>query len=91
VTGRIRRRVLVSGRVQGVFFRDACRHVARREQVAGWVRNRADGRVEACFEGEEDRVARMVAWCRQGPPQAHVRDVEVFDEAPENAAGFFIR
>jgi acylphosphatase len=91
VNERIRRRVLVSGRVQGVFFRDACRRAARREQVGGWVRNRADGRVEACFEGEPDRVARLVAWCRQGPPQAHVRDVEVFEEEPENAAGFFIR
>jgi acylphosphatase len=83
--------VLISGRVQGVFFRDACRHAARHERVVGWVRNCADGRVEACFEGDPDRVARMVAWCRQGPPQAQVRDVEVFEEDPENSAGFFIR
>ena len=59
--------------------------------MAGWVRNRADGRVEACFEGASDRVARMVTWCRQGPPQALVHEVDVFEEQPENAAGFFIR
>ena len=59
--------------------------------MAGWVRNCAGGRVEACFEGEADRVARMVTWCRQGPPQAQVHGVEVFEEQPENAAGFFIR
>jgi acylphosphatase len=55
------------------------------------VRNCADGRVEACFEGDADRVARMVAWCRHGPPQADVHEIEVFEEEPENAAGFFIR
>jgi len=70
-------RVVVSGRVQGVFFRDACRERARAEQVGGWVRNRADGSVEAEFEGSQPAVDRMVAWCRTGPPRARVDSVEV--------------
>jgi acylphosphatase len=87
----VRRRVLVSGRVQGVFFRDACRHAARTERVTGWVTNRPDGRVEACFEGDADAVARLVAWCRHGPPGAHVTGVEVVDEEPLGGSGFVIR
>ena len=87
----VRRRVLVSGRVQGVFFRDACRRAARTEHVTGWVTNRPDGRVEACFEGDADAVARVVAWCRQGPPRAHVTEVEVEDEVPRGDSGFVVR
>jgi acylphosphatase len=87
----VRRRLVVSGRVQGVFFRDACRRAARRERVVGWVRNRDDGRVEACFEGEADAVARMVKWCRTGPPGAHVTGVEVVAEQPRGDPGFSIR
>jgi acylphosphatase len=87
----VRRRVVVSGRVQGVFFRDACRHAARTERVTGWVTNRPDGQVEACFEGDADAVARLVAWCRQGPPGAHVTGVEVVDEEPRGGTGFVIR
>jgi acylphosphatase len=74
-----------------VFFRDSCRRAARAEGVAGWVRNRADGRVEARLEGEPDAVERLVAWCRHGPPRAHVADVEVFTEEPEGAESFVIR
>jgi acylphosphatase len=87
----VRRRVIVSGRVQGVFFRNACRRAASTERVTGWVTNRPDGRVEACFEGDADAVSRLVAWCRQGPPGAHVTGVEVVDEQPRGGAGFFVR
>ena len=84
----VRRRVFVSGIVQGVFFRQSCRRLAHQEGVAGWVRNLSDGRVEACFEGPPDAVDRLVAWCRHGPPQARVTSVEVLDEHPTGAAGF---
>jgi acylphosphatase len=87
----VRRRVLVSGRVQGVWFRDACRREAGAQGVAGWVRNLADGRVEAVFEGHPDAVAAMTDWCRRGPPRARVVAVEVHDEAPQGARGFEVR
>ena len=86
-----RRRVLVAGRVQGVFFRDTCRRKARRAGLAGSVHNRPDGRVEAVFEGDDEAVDRLVAWCRQGPPGARVDHVEVTDEMPTGEAGFHIR
>jgi acylphosphatase len=86
----VRRRVVVSGRVQGVWFRDSCRVEAEQRGVAGWVRNLPDGRVEAAFEGEQEPVAEMVEWCRVGPPQAVVGSVEVTDEAPEGASGFVV-
>jgi acylphosphatase len=83
-------RVIVHGRVQGVFFRDSCREQARALKIAGWVRNRMDGTVEAVFEGPEAAVERMVRWCHQGPPRAHVDEVEVTTEAPEGVCGFRI-
>jgi acylphosphatase len=79
------------GRVQGVFFRDTVRRRARELRVAGWVRNRADGAVEAVFEGDAEAVEKMVAVCRQGPPQADVREFECFDEQVEGVGGFTIR
>ena len=85
---RARKRVLVEGRVQGVFFRETCARMAQQAGVAGWVRNRVDGRVDACFEGEEDAVGRMVAWCRSGPSRAHVERVEVVTEEPVGESGF---
>ena len=69
---RVRVRVVVRGRVQGVWFRDTCRERARAEGVGGFVRNRADGTVEAEFEGPAAAVDRMVAWCGDGPPRARV-------------------
>lgn len=87
----VRVRVLVSGKVQGVFFRDTCRRVALEHNVAGWVRNLPDGRVEAVFEGPDDKVERLVAWSRRGPRSAVVTDVAVFSEAPEGLTGFHIR
>ncbi|MER7009448.1 acylphosphatase [Dactylosporangium sp. NPDC000555] len=87
----IRKRVLVSGRVQGVFFRDTCRRAAETRGVAGWVRNLPDGRVEAVFEGDDEAVEALVAWSRHGPESAHVTGVEVRDGPPEGLTGFRIR
>jgi acylphosphatase len=84
----IRKRVIVSGLVQGVFFRDTCQQMAREAGVAGWVRNRNDGSVEAAFEGEPERVARMVAWVRRGPAKAHVERVDVYEEPGEGLPSF---
>jgi acylphosphatase len=85
-----RSRVIVRGRVQGVFFRDTIRRRAHAAGVAGWARNRADGSVETVFEGDEDAVRRLEDFCRLGPPQAHVTEVEVFDEPPEGLEGFAV-
>ena len=68
----IRRRVVVHGRVQGVFFRDSCRREAQARGVAGWITNRPDGAVEAVFEGEPDAVGALVDFCRRGPRGAEV-------------------
>ena len=87
----IRRRVVVHGRVQGVFFRDSVRRLAEREGVGGWARNARDGTVEAVFEGEPAAVERLVDFCRLGPPHASVERIEVADEAPEGLHGFAIR
>jgi acylphosphatase len=87
----VRKRVLVSGRVQGVFFRDTCRRLATRLGVRGWVRNLADGRVEAVFEGPPEAVHRLVEWARQGPQSAVVDDVTVHTERPEGLAAFSIK
>lgn len=86
--GVIRRRVLVSGRVQGVWFRDTCRREARRHGVSGWVRNLEDGRVEAAFEGDPDAVNTLVNWTMNGPPRAQVTGIDVVDETPRGEAGF---
>jgi acylphosphatase len=72
----VRVRVVVTGRVQGVFFRDSCRERARTEGVGGWVKNRADGSVEAEFEGSRPAIDRLIAWCRTGPARARVDAVE---------------
>ena len=87
----VRRRVVVSGQVQGVFFRDTCRREAARRSVKGWVRNCPDGTVEAVFEGPADAVSAMIAWARKGPGQAVVDDVRVTEEPPEGTDGFTVR
>lgn len=87
----IRRRVIVRGLVQGVFFRDSTRRLAQRHGVSGWVANRADGAVEAVFEGEADAVERLVAFSRQGPRGAQIDSVEVTEEEPEGLSGFAVR
>jgi acylphosphatase len=88
---RVRRRVVVHGRVQGVWFRGSTVEAARRLDVDGWVRNRRDGAVEAVFEGAPERVERMVEWTRHGPSLARVDRVDVEEEAPEALQGFEIR
>ncbi len=75
--GKVRAHVIVMGRVQGVFFRYETRSVALRHNVAGWVKNRRDGDVEAVFEGEEDDVKNVIDWCKKGPPMARVEDVKL--------------
>jgi acylphosphatase len=86
----IRRRVVVHGRVQGVFFRDTVRRMAHSRGVSGWVRNRADGAVEAVFEGGAEAVESMLRFCRHGPERAAVERVEELDEQPEGLEGFRI-
>ena len=81
-------RVLVAGRVQGVFFRATCAEQARRLGLGGWVRNRPDGRVEGVFEGEDEAVDRIVDWCRRGPELARVEEVEVVAEEPRGEQRF---
>jgi acylphosphatase len=87
----IRRRVVIHGRVQGVFFRDSTRRLAQQHGVEGWVANRGDGAVEAVFQGDEDAVERLVAFSRMGPRGAQVESVEVEEENPEDLRGFRVR
>lgn len=79
----IARRIVVHGRVQGVGFRYATAEAARDFGVAGWVRNRRDGTVEAWLQGPEDAVGRALAWMRRGPRSARVDRVEVDDVEPD--------
>lgn len=87
----VRRRVVVHGRVQGVFFRDSTRRRAAEHGVTGWVCNRSDGAVEAVFEGASDSVAAMVDWSRKGPRGAEVERMEEAEESPEGLTGFQVR
>jgi acylphosphatase len=89
-TASIRRRVVVRGFVQGVFFRDTLRRQAQSSGVSGWVRNNADGTVEAVLEGDAAGVERVVSFCRRGPRGARVDQVDVFEEEPEGLAGFAV-
>jgi len=88
---RTRAHVYVSGTVQGVYFRATTREEARDRGVDGWVRNLADGRVEAVFEGPSAAVEAMVEFCHDGSPAAQVTDVEVAYEEPRGADGFEVR
>lgn len=87
----VRKRVVVDGVVQGVFYRASAQREAAARGLAGWVRNLPDGRVEAVFEGPESAVDAAVAWARRGPDRAIVTSVEVTDEAPEGLLGFGVR
>jgi acylphosphatase len=80
----ITRQLRISGRVQGVGYRDALRHEARRRSLTGWVRNRADGSVEALVQGTQEAVEALVGWARRGPPAADVADVRVTAPGPEH-------
>jgi acylphosphatase len=86
----VRARVVVHGRVQGVFFRDTARREALARGVAGWVRNRADGTVEAVFQGDRPAVEEMIAWCQTGPPRAAVVGVDTTWEAPDAGLRHFV-
>ena len=91
MTAIVRRRVLVRGEVQGVWFRQSTLGTARALGVGGWVRNRPDGAVEAVFEGPVEAVEAAVAWCGAGPPRARVDEVSVEVEPPEGLVTFAIR
>jgi acylphosphatase len=93
-TDPIRRRIVVHGRVQGVFFRDSTREFAGRHRVAGWVRNREDGAVEALLEGSACAVQAVIEFASEGPSHADVRDVDVIDESVDSGEplrGFEVR
>lgn len=87
-TDIVRRRVVIHGRVQGVFFRDSLRERAEAQGVSGWARNRPDGTVEAVFEGPRESVEELVQFSRSGPPYARVEEVEVREEEVAGEAGF---
>lgn len=87
----VRCRVIVSGRVQGVFFRDSCERVATGMGVRGWVRNRPDRTVELVAEGDRVAVDALLAWCREGPPRAQVDGLTVTDEPVAGERGFRVR
>ena len=84
--------VVISGRVQGVWFRASTRDKAEQLDITGWVKNTFDGNVEAVFEGEENLVKEMLDWCHRGPPLARVENVEITKQSPSNGFdGFSIR
>ena len=87
----IRRRLVVHGKVQGVFYRDSTRQAARNEGVAGWAANRGDGTVEVVLEGPADAVESVVGYCRSGPSSADVQALDEHEEMPEGLTGFQIR
>ena len=87
----MRKRVVIHGQVQGVFFRDTTRRLAEQHAVAGWARNNWDGTVEAVFEGEPEAVERLVAFAHEGPRGAVVQDVDVRDEDEEGLKGFDVQ
>ena len=87
----MRRRVVVHGLVQGVFFRETTRRLAQEHGVSGWARNTREGTVEAVFEGPPEAVERLVGFVHRGPPSARVERVEVFQEDEEGLSGFAVR
>ena len=88
----VRARVVATGRVQGVFFRMETKRTADRWGVAGWVKNRRDGAVEAVFEGEKKNVLAIVEWCKTGPPHSKVEDIDIkWEDDTEGLEGFYIK
>ena len=88
----IAKHVLISGRVQGVWFRATTREKAEEYNIKGWVRNTSDGKVEAVFFGEEKDVDKLIQWCHHGPPLAKVEKVEVTPyTSKEEFKGFTIK
>ena len=90
-TSTTARRLVVHGRVQGVFYRDSCRREAEALGVVGWVANEHDGTVRVHAEGEAEDVRALVEWCRTGPRRAEVRGVEVTDTAVKGFSSFEVR
>ena len=88
---QVRRRAVVHGRVQGVFFRDSIRERAQAHGVAGWATNRSDGTLEAALEGPAEAVQRVLRFLETGPRRARVEHVSVQEEPPEGLTGFEIR
>jgi acylphosphatase len=87
----IARHITISGRVQGVFFRDSLRRQAESHGVTGWARNAPDGTVEAVLEGEEKAVERVIEWARHGPSRADVTELHTAEREPEGLTTFEIR
>ena len=88
---RLRRRVVAHGLVQGIWFRESARRRADELGIAGWVRNRADGAVEAELEGPPEDIEVLTDWFRRGPSGAQVERLEVEEAAPTGEAGFSVR
>ncbi|MFB6089074.1 MAG: acylphosphatase [Candidatus Aenigmatarchaeota archaeon] len=91
MTGKKRTHVFISGRVQGVAFRASTRRKAKKLGISGWVRNLSDGRVEAVFEGEKNKIEQLIEWCRRGPIGARVTDLKFNWEKPEDLENFGVR
>jgi acylphosphatase len=87
----IRRRLVIHGRVQGVFFRDSLLRLAERHGVAGWARNTWEGTVEAVLEGEPGAIEPLIDFAHRGPENARVERVDISEEEPEGLSGFQIR
>ena len=87
----IRKRLRVSGHVQGVWYRGAMQREAQLVGLVGWVKNLPDGRVEAVVQGTAEQIGSIIRWCAVGPPAAKVTDVETHDEPVSELAGFNIR
>jgi acylphosphatase len=87
----VRRRVVAHGRVQGVFFRATVAERAKNAGIAGWARNRADGSMEALFEGPQGAVEELAAFCADGPANAQVTRLDVIEEEPQGIRGFRTR
>ena len=81
--------LLIKGKVQGVFFRATAKEIADRLNLTGWVKNTAEGHVEAMVSGTEEQVENFIAWCKKGPPKAIVTSVDVQDEKEEKASEEF--
>jgi acylphosphatase len=87
----VRRHLILTGHVQGVFFRASVAEAAGNEGVAGWAANRDDGSVEVVLEGPADAVASVVGYCRTGPVNARVDSADVREETPQGLSGFQTR
>lgn len=84
-------RLIVSGRVQGVFYRASCRDVAVQYGLKGWVRNLPTGEVEILAQGEKEKIEKLINWCKKGSPGAHVSDLEIkWQDISENCSSFFV-